>query len=1332
MIQNKIYLKNKFKNGSRPTQQDYYDLIDTIFYLSNNTNDSLKAELYSAFELNDIPTEVDYHNIIDAAFFNVSSNIELSEGLLSVQSGLSSEINNRQMADSSLSTRIDSNVSEISALALLIDTLNTNLSTEISTRSQETSSLDGRIDILETSISTIDSTLDQEILDRGFGDSNLQDQIDDLVIMDSSLDGRLDDVEAQTTSNSASITTINSTLGSKLDSALIGLLTSSGLVKWNITTNKFELDTNSYLTSFTELDPTVPSHVKSITQEDITRWDAGGDIDLSGYYTKTESDGKYLTSFTESDPIFNSWLTTNSTNISNWNTAVTWGNHASAGYLTSLPNDLVYKNALVNYIDFENVIPSYKEGRIYYDYGTHTWNMMSEYSGVTLQPGEESWVRARNDLTQTIPNGTVVYMSGVQGSKIIIGLADNTIEHTADRVIGITTHDILPNQVGVVTTFGSVGDLNTNSFNEQDIIYLGTNGQFTKDKPTSTNSFIVKLGFVSYKHQNKGTIFISISPSNYLNDLFDVGNITMTLGHSLVVDENGKWSNKLLTYTKSDVGLGNVDNTSDLNKPISNATQTALNAKLDSSSAFTKASADTLYSLIGHTHSDYVTNTLLATTLSGYSQVGHKHNSTDINNFSTDVLSATNGVYAPLVSNKIPSQYLPDVAITDTFVINSQVAMLSLTAQRGDVAVRTDESKTYILKTDDPTLLSNWQEILTPTGSIGVISVNGKSGTNGVVVLTTDDISDLNQTNKFVTSAQISTWNGYATTIASKLDSSVISNYILKTDFTFYNKFDTSFTTNKLVKWDGTKFVSDSTTYSIDGHNHDSLYNTKTEIGNFFGGTTSITGYNKSNWDTAFGWGNHSGLYALLSHSHSISNITDFNIVTPSSNQFLRYNSTSSKWENISVTLFDGNYNSLTNKPTLFSGSFVDLTSKPTTLSGYGITDATPSSHIGSNGSSHAIATISVDGFMSSTDKTKLDGIASSANNYSLPIATASVLGGVKTGTGVSINATTGVLSVNYGTTSTTACVGNDSRLSNARTPTAHNQTWSTITSTPTTLSGYGISSTDTMFDTKYASSSHTHTIADITSLQTSLDSKLTATITTPASGNVVRYNGTSWVNAQLSYNDLSNLPSLFTQATADTLYQSKDADLTAIGALSGSSGLLKKTAVDTWTLDTTSYQTAFGTQNKNLIYASSSTTDGQLPSFRSLVNADLPTTITSKFVQNSASITPTTTAGDQTTNVTIGTNQMFYLTFASIAGNQTNHTLNFSAMSDGEVYQVQMTQSTTYKVTNIKVQIGGVATNVKFASGDFVLSTTSGAIDVLTISKINGTIHCILAKDFK
>lgn len=60
-------------------------------------------------------------------------------------------------------------------------------------------------------------------------------------------------------------------------------------------------------------------------------------------------------------------------------------------------------------------------------------------------------------------------------------------------------------------------------------------------------------------------------------------------------------------------------------------------------------------------------------------------------------------------------------------------------------------------------------------------------------------------------------------------------------------------------------------------------------------------------------------------------------------------------------------------------------------------------------------------------------------------------------GTIGTINIGADAIGVNLGTTSTTAAAGNDARLSDARTPLAHNQAWSTITSTPTTLSGYGI-----------------------------------------------------------------------------------------------------------------------------------------------------------------------------------------------------------------------------------------------------------------------------------
>jgi hypothetical protein len=62
----------------------------------------------------------------------------------------------------------------------------------------------------------------------------------------------------------------------------------------------------------------------------------------SGFLKKTAQDtyaidtATYLTSYTETDPIYvaSSWYSTTN-NSSNWNTAYGWGNHASAGYLTS-------------------------------------------------------------------------------------------------------------------------------------------------------------------------------------------------------------------------------------------------------------------------------------------------------------------------------------------------------------------------------------------------------------------------------------------------------------------------------------------------------------------------------------------------------------------------------------------------------------------------------------------------------------------------------------------------------------------------------------------------------------------------------------------------------------------------------------------------------------------------------------------------------------------------------------------------------------------------------------------------------------------------------------
>lgn len=94
-------------------------------------------------------------------------------------------------------------------------------------------------------------------------------------------------------------------------------------------------------------------------------------------------------------------------------------------------------------------------------------------------------------------------------------------------------------------------------------------------------------------------------------------------------------------------------------------------------------------------------------------------------------------------NGKLDAVVVPAIAVTDTFIVATQADMLALVAETGDVAVRTDLSKSYILKGTDPTLLANWQELLTPMSPVQ--SVAGKTG---VVTLTKADVGLSNVTNE--------------------------------------------------------------------------------------------------------------------------------------------------------------------------------------------------------------------------------------------------------------------------------------------------------------------------------------------------------------------------------------------------------------------------------------------------------------------------------------------------------------------------------------------------------------------------------------------------------
>lgn len=123
--------------------------------------------------------------------------------------------------------------------------------------------------------------------------------------------------------------------------------------------------------------------------------------------------------------------------------------------------------------------------------------------------------------------------------------------------------------------------------------------------------------------------------------------------------------------------------------------------------------------------------------------------------------------------------------------------------------------------------------------------------------------------------------------------------------------------------------------------------------------------------------------------------------------------------------------------------------------------------------------------------KTKLDGIATGANNYILPTATASVLGGIMVGTGLGISSS--VLSVSYGTAARTACQGNDSRLSDSR-PASDVYAWAKAATKPTY----------TYTEVGAAAASHTHSYLPLTG--GTLTGELTLSISNINADNFIKF----------------------------------------------------------------------------------------------------------------------------------------------------------------------------------------------------------------------------------
>lgn len=162
------------------------------------------------------------------------------------------------------------------------------------------------------------------------------------------------------------------------------------------------------------------------------------------------------------------------------------------------------------YLDFSEIAaPSYLKGRVWYDQATQALSVMDDVSGTSLQLGHELTLRARNNTGVQISNKQVVYITGATGQNPTIALAKADSISTV-QIIGMATHDIANGEVGKITTFGLVNDVDTSAFADGATLFVSPTvaGGVTDVKPVGPVNVAAKVGVVTFAHAVNGKIFI--------------------------------------------------------------------------------------------------------------------------------------------------------------------------------------------------------------------------------------------------------------------------------------------------------------------------------------------------------------------------------------------------------------------------------------------------------------------------------------------------------------------------------------------------------------------------------------------------------------------------------------------------------------------------------------------------------------------------------------------------------------------------------------------------------------------------------------------------------
>lgn len=167
------------------------------------------------------------------------------------------------------------------------------------------------------------------------------------------------------------------------------------------------------------------------------------------------------------------------------------------------------------------------------------------FSGTSIPLGQKQMLLCRNDTGAPIQTGQALMFSGTLGAsgrvKVKLMVADGSLPGYV--FLGVAAAPIATGADGYVVTFGKIRGVNTNAFNEGDILWCNpaVPGGFTVTEPEAPNLKLAVAAVVS--KANNGTLLVRADTGYRIDDLHNVqANGTKVDGDVLQwVAASGRW-----------------------------------------------------------------------------------------------------------------------------------------------------------------------------------------------------------------------------------------------------------------------------------------------------------------------------------------------------------------------------------------------------------------------------------------------------------------------------------------------------------------------------------------------------------------------------------------------------------------------------------------------------------------------------------------------------------------------------------------------------------------------------------------------------------------------